>query len=443
MSDRASSDLFLFYAEGVILTSVATFGLVGTLMSIYVLVQPKLRNCFSTFLTGLAVCDSAFLFFAILMFGLPSLSTWFGTQVAFLHLIPFSHGAIHVARMGSVYITMSVTLERFFVVVYPLKKFRIRKFLLPIVAALSLLYNLPKFFELETYVFSFTNETAIRQTTLRLHPVYEQYYTFWSKMVVMEFVPYTTLIVLNAVIVWKIAKSRNFRRNFSGTVRGGNSRASKIVTRQSSRALATTANNNEDAVAGPAGSDISGLNGAGGADNAISSTQTSAASPPAMAGVVPREHEISLAITLVTISVLFIVCQSLKIITDVYELLFCEKIETQAGRFVCKSTPFFDVVISLANLSSCVNSAANFLVYMLRGKKFRDLFLDTYCCCRTRRRGSRDHLSRYSRTSVVGRGQRVTYVFRATPAAANDAVRGATRLTPMGRRDGRVNENQP
>ena len=29
-----------------------------------------------------------------------------------------------------------------------------------------------------------------------------------SKMVVMEFVPYTTLIVLNAVIVWKIAKSR-------------------------------------------------------------------------------------------------------------------------------------------------------------------------------------------------------------------------------------------
>ena len=38
----------------------------------------------------------------------------------------------------------SVTLERFFVVVYPLKKFRIRKFLLPIVAALSLLYNLPK-----------------------------------------------------------------------------------------------------------------------------------------------------------------------------------------------------------------------------------------------------------------------------------------------------------
>jgi hypothetical protein len=69
-------DPLLFYVEGIVLTSVATFGLVGTLMSIYVLVQPRLRNCFSTFLTGLAVCDSAFLFFAILMFGLPSMSTW-------------------------------------------------------------------------------------------------------------------------------------------------------------------------------------------------------------------------------------------------------------------------------------------------------------------------------------------------------------------------------
>ena len=37
-----------------------------------------------------------------------------------------------------------MTLERFFVVVYPLKKFRMKKFLLPIVAAFSLLYNLPK-----------------------------------------------------------------------------------------------------------------------------------------------------------------------------------------------------------------------------------------------------------------------------------------------------------
>ena len=62
--------------EGVILTTVSVLGLVGTLMSIYVLLKPRLKDCFSTLLTGLAVCDSAFLLLAVLNFGLPSLWTW-------------------------------------------------------------------------------------------------------------------------------------------------------------------------------------------------------------------------------------------------------------------------------------------------------------------------------------------------------------------------------
>ena len=48
------------------------------------------------------------------------------------------------AEYHYLFLHRSVTLERFFVVVYPLKKFRMKKFLLPIVAAFSLLYNLPK-----------------------------------------------------------------------------------------------------------------------------------------------------------------------------------------------------------------------------------------------------------------------------------------------------------
>ena len=38
---------------------------------------------------------------------------------------------------------------------------------------------------------------------------------------------------------------------------------------------------------------------------------------------------------------------------------------------------------SISNLLSCVNSAVNFLIYMLRGKKFRDVFLKTYSCSRS------------------------------------------------------------
>ena len=65
-----------------------------------------------------------------------------------------------------------------------------------------------QFFEFEVIAWDYDNSSVIQQTKLRRNSAYEYYYTFWSKMIVLEFAPYTTLIVLNTVIVWKIAKSR-------------------------------------------------------------------------------------------------------------------------------------------------------------------------------------------------------------------------------------------
>ena len=62
----------------------------------------------------------------------------------FSEALAFSFCRVLKAEYNYLFLHRSVTLERFFVVVYPLKKFRMKKFLLPIVAAFSLLYNLPK-----------------------------------------------------------------------------------------------------------------------------------------------------------------------------------------------------------------------------------------------------------------------------------------------------------
>ena len=73
-------DLFTFVVDGVILTLVASFGIVGTFMSILVLLKPRVRgnsrDLFSTFLTALAIYDSLFLIVAVLFLGLPQLSVW-------------------------------------------------------------------------------------------------------------------------------------------------------------------------------------------------------------------------------------------------------------------------------------------------------------------------------------------------------------------------------
>ena len=66
-----------FWIDGVVLTTIALFGIIGTLMSIRVLITPQLKNnAFSGLLVYLAICDANFLLFAVLTIGLPDLSLW-------------------------------------------------------------------------------------------------------------------------------------------------------------------------------------------------------------------------------------------------------------------------------------------------------------------------------------------------------------------------------
>ena len=64
----------MFYVDGILLLIVALFGIVGTLMSIVVLLKPRIRDFFSGFLTALSICDTLFLILAIPIIGLPALS---------------------------------------------------------------------------------------------------------------------------------------------------------------------------------------------------------------------------------------------------------------------------------------------------------------------------------------------------------------------------------
>ena len=104
-----------------------------------------------------------------------------------------------------------------------------------------------------------------------------------------------------------------------------------------------------------------------------------------------KQSEIDMAITLVAISLMFVLCQSVKLIAEIYEQIACDHftgfvgqefstIEEQIqNRAKCHQTTVeIDVSKSLGNLFVCINSAANFLLYMVRGKKFREAFYQTY-----------------------------------------------------------------
>ena len=86
-----------------------------------------------------------------------------------------------------------------------------------------------------------------------------------------------------------------------------------------------------------------------------------------------QEHK--LGVLLVGISILFICCQSFKIIPDVYEILFCPDSDG-----MCVATPFIEFCVNLSHLLVCFNSAANFVIYLLGGEKFRRAWCQTYLC---------------------------------------------------------------
>jgi len=104
-----------------------------------------------------------------------------------------------------------------------------------------------------------------------------------------------------------------------------------------------------------------------------------------------KQSEIDMAITLVAISLMFILCQSVKLIPEIYEQIVCGHFNGFVGqefltieeqvkdRAKCHHSPIFiDAFKSFGNLFVCINSAANFLLYMVRGKKFREAFYQTY-----------------------------------------------------------------
>ena len=96
---------------------------------------------------GLASFDALFLICAIATFGLPTVSVWYKKNI-FHTIMPVSYGLTHTARVGSVMATLSVTLERFFAIVFPFKDVEVvKRWLLPCAVTFTVTYNIPKFFE--------------------------------------------------------------------------------------------------------------------------------------------------------------------------------------------------------------------------------------------------------------------------------------------------------
>ena len=92
-----------------------------------------------------------------------------------------------------------------------LEKYHIAVIITPVIL-FSLVYNLPRFFELEVYQNDYHNSTQIVPTAMRMHHLYVHIYIVWINLFVMGIIPYATLITLNIWIfqrLWNMRLGRN------------------------------------------------------------------------------------------------------------------------------------------------------------------------------------------------------------------------------------------
>ena len=181
----------------------------------------------------------------------------------------FSYGLAHIGRVGSVVLTLSISIERYCSVCHSTCTFKAKSLLLPLPIAFAIIYNVPKFFELKSetvydeicenetfthkntsvhdelslstqydvteastigdqvnvsyhkemsFVANCVNESTIiiGVTDLRRNPLYIIIYLFWSKFLMVEIFPYIVMIVMNIRIFMKIQEFARIRRNALG-----------------------------------------------------------------------------------------------------------------------------------------------------------------------------------------------------------------------------------
>ena len=76
---------------------------------------------------------------------------------------------------------------------------------------------------------------------------------------------------------------------------------------------------------------------------------------------------------LISIVVVFVVCQSFTIVADIYEAVIC--IQQNVKQSMCTSNDHIENIIDIAHFMLSINSSINFLLYAAQDKIFRDALI--------------------------------------------------------------------
>ena len=171
-------DTIEFVFEGVLSSIVGLIGFLGNVSAIlyYRKRRSNVKTTFHGLMMALAAYDLVIIISALLLFSIPRFSCNFEETHFYQTYTPWIFFINHVGLEGSIYLTIAITVERYFVICQPMfyrsKLWPTKCFVIPI-TCFSVIYCIPKLFELEpkvhykiSHLSNFTMDTELIQQCL-------------------------------------------------------------------------------------------------------------------------------------------------------------------------------------------------------------------------------------------------------------------------------------
>ncbi|RZB39419.1 FMRFamide receptor, partial [Asbolus verrucosus] len=221
--------LYRFITNGLLLNIIGILGILGNIISMIILSRPQMRSSINYLLIGLARIDTVLIITSILLFGLPGIYPYSGLlftyyYVVYPHIAPVVYPLAMIVQTASVYLTLTVSLERFVAVCHPLRARslctygRARMYVIGIIV-FSAIYNLPKLWEStikeEWYPEGNVTVYCPRASALRENELYRTIYIHWMYLIFLYLLPFMGLAILNAAIYRQVRKANQERQRLS------------------------------------------------------------------------------------------------------------------------------------------------------------------------------------------------------------------------------------
>lgn len=230
-SDQGTEiNVFEFWTNGILLNFVGVLGILGNILSMIILSRPQMRSSINYLLIGLARCDTVLILTSILLFGVPAVYPYTGYfRYYYLRLLPEISRVVYPlamsAQTASVYLTLTVTLERYVAVCHPLRARALctygrARIYVVVIIIFSICYNVPRFFEVALNEYpdhEFGFIYCISASQLRANTSYINIYIHWLYLIFIYFIPFLSITFFNSMIYRQVRKANRERQRLSRT----------------------------------------------------------------------------------------------------------------------------------------------------------------------------------------------------------------------------------